>query len=461
MPLYHTARRRCKTLLALALLCSSPLPSHAVDPKFELDTKALAQKHAMPPFPKSATPPTGDAVARDKKSGKEAKAGAELRRSPARPRSHARIQKKAKAAPRAGHERPPMRGESRVADTGVGEAREIWTKLIPSAARQDGTYFDGGSDSFRLSLDPHRYPALPAQDGGRILVDGAGTLPPLVKALIQEKDARVRIVAENPGNRQRFYRSLLGAAQFYSFEDDFSVDFGADPKITFQADFKIEKNPDSLMRQDITLLNVSQSRRATPESLVQLLARHGFQLLEAGSPPLQRPGAAGDLLYQVTGKEPGKILDSLLEALGIPGETGRSIDLYGQDNIGIRLEVPVDRYFEDNGRRYVVAMFDGDPVKYTLFRLLETKGYRVITLQEGDDLPVIAEKVLLRLQLSGRYAEHELWPLHKTGYGVRLSGAMIRGMRNGDGKLFVTDRELDPLVQELAELNGYRLLRDR
>ncbi|HEY5514039.1 MAG TPA: peptidoglycan-binding protein LysM, partial [Geomonas sp.] len=272
---------------------------------------------------------------------------------------------------------------------------------------------------------------------------------------------QVRIVSENPGNRQRFYRSLLTAAQFYSFEEDFSVDFGTDPKITVHADFKIEKSPDSLLRQDVALLNVSENRRATPDGLVRLLAGNGFRVVEAGNPSYQGGSGAGDLLYQVTGKEPKKILDSFLDALSVPFETGKSIDLYAQEHIGVRLDVPVDRYFEDHGQRYVVALFNGDPVNYTLIRLLETKGYRVIMLQEGDDFHSIADKVLSRLHIPGRYGEHDLWPVRNVGYGVRMSGAMIRDNRNGDRNLFVTDRDLDPLVKELADLNGYRLLDGR
>jgi hypothetical protein len=38
---------------------------------------------------------------------------------------------------------------------------------------------------------------------------------------------------------------------------------------------------------------------------------------------------------------------------------------------------------------------------------------------------------------------------------------MIRDSRNGDRNLFVTDRDLDPLVKELADLNGYHLLSGR
>jgi len=40
---------------------------------------------------------------------------------------------------------------------------------------------------------------------------------------------------------------------------------------------------------------------------------------------------------------------------------------------GVRLFVRADRYFEDRGERYVVSYFDGDPVSYTLTRLLEIR----------------------------------------------------------------------------------------
>jgi hypothetical protein len=343
----------------------------------------------------------------------------------------------------------------------VEGAREVWNRLVPTVAGKSSAHFDYSSNAFSLSLDPERYPTLPAQDGGTILVDAAGTLPPLVRSLIQEKNPQVRIVSENAANPQRFYRSLLAAAQFYSFEEDFSVDFGSDPKITMRADFKIEKSPDSVLRQDVTLLNVGQNRRTTPDGLVRLLAGNGFRLVEAGAPSYQVPSGAGDLLYQVTEKEPKKILDSFLDALAVPFETGKSLDLYARENIGVRLDVPVDRYFEDNGQRYAVALFNGDPVTYTLVRLLETKGYRVIMLDKGDDFHSVADKVLSRLHIPGRFGDYDLWSARNVGYGVRMSGAMIRDNRNGDRNLFVTDRNLDPLVKELADINGYHLLGGR
>jgi hypothetical protein len=513
-------------MLALTFCLVLPVPSYAIDPKFEIDPSALGGNPAAPAKqqPKGAgrqqavgsakQEAAAEAGTREKMSSYTVQPGDHLYKVLSREygitgdRADALVRKirrlnhipdirdlktgtrlliplpQPSAAARASRtrgassERVRKAGKeplvpsadyqvrlSKQAQTGetetVQEARQTWSRLMPSAAGHGADRFDYRSAAFSLSLDPERYPTLPAQDGGTILVDGAGTLPPLVRTLIQEKNPQIRIVSENAANRQRFYRSLLTAAQFYSFEEDFYVDFGSDPKITVRADFKIEKSPDSLLRQDVTLLNVSENRRATPDGLVRLLAGNGFRLVEAGTPSYQVPRSGGDLLYQVTEKEPKKVLDSFLDALSVPFETGKNIDLYARDNIGVRLDVPVDRYFEDNGERYVVALFNGDPVTYTLVRLLETKGYRAIMLQGGDDFHTIADKVLSRLRIPGRYGEYDLWSARDVGYGVRMSGAMIRDSRNGDRNLFVTDRNLDPLVKELADLNGYRLLSGR
>jgi len=479
MPMHPKAKQLWHPALAIAICLATPLLSYAIDPKFELDPGALSGKSAQSPAPTKQ--PSGDQAAQQTRGTANGQtrgaAKKEARGEAARSKSYhagrgerkrstqaARARKSASPAPEvpAANYQITLTKFAPVAQAeAVESARQVWTRLVPPAAGRSNDHFDYHSNAFSLSLDPERYPTLTAQDGGTILVDGGGTLPALVRSLIQEKNPRVRIVSENAANRRSFYRSLLTAAQFYSFEEDFSVDFGTDPKITVRADFKIEKNPDSLLKQDVTLLNVAENRRATPDGLVRLLAGNGFRLVEAGSPPYQVPRGAGDLLYQVSEKEPRKILDSLLDALSVPFETGKEIDLYARDNIGVRLDVPVDRYFEDNGQRYVVALFNGDPVTYTLVRLLETKGYRVIMLKAGDDFHSVADQLLSGLHIQGRYGDYDLWSAHNVGYGVRMSGAMIRDNRNGDRNLFVTDRNLDPLVKELADLNGYHLLGGR
>jgi hypothetical protein len=339
----------------------------------------------------------------------------------------------------------------------VEVARQVWGQLVPNAG-EDRAPLDFNTANFSLSLDPAKYPVLPAADGGRILLDGGGTLPPLVKSLIQDKAPQVRIVSESSRNRKRFFNSLLAAAKFYSVEEDFNVYFGSDPKISVNADFKVEKTADNLLHQDIILLNVNENRRVMPGALVNFLASKGFRAIEATPAPIAAQGGEGHRLYQITGRDPQKIVDSLLEALSLPYDSSRSIELYGYEELGVKLEIKADRYFEENGQRIVVAMFNGDPVNYTIMRLLQTTGYRVIMLDARDNFRTITEKFLSTLHIPARYDGQDLWSARDTGYGVTMSGVMIHDKKNRGRNIFLTDRGMDSVVRELTEINGYSIV---
>lgn len=336
--------------------------------------------------------------------------------------------------------------------------RQVWDGLLPASSSLVAPV-DIQSDSYSLSLDPDRYPVLAAADGGRIIVDRDGSISPLVKNLIATQDPKTRVVAENPSNRRRYFSALLSAAKFYSVEEDFRMDFGTDPKVTVQADYKIEKSADSLMRNDVVLLNVNDTRRGMPPVLAGFLQSKGFHLID--SYPVYREGRHGEQtrLFQVTAHEPQAMADSLMKSLALPYEVDRSINLLGEKAGGVRLMVRADRYFEQGGSRYVVSYFDGDPVQYTLMRLLEGGGYKVILLDARDDFRKIAEKFLTRLHLHGNFGMHNLWNLADSSYGIQMSGIMLQDGKS-PGRIFLTNRELDPLVRELLEYNDYRLMHE-
>ncbi len=496
--------------LALVFLATFPLTSYSIEKKFELEPATLARKYPMPAPAQKAKQPaaqkvtgtqtykvkrgdfiykvlareygvTGEravAVARRVKIAnhladiKRLKVGSTLvipidppaqGTAKVRPRHHAAKAAVAKAS-RGGAstmmvlqapagQQAPSRASLAGAEA-VQQASHVWPQLIPNAPSVKAQ-LDYLSGAFSLSLDPEKYPILATQDGGAILVDANGTLPPLVKNLLKEKNPQLSIVSERADNPRAFYRALLGAARFYSFEEDFLVDFGADCKVTVQADFKIEKSQDSLLHQDITLLKIPGKRPATPQALVRLLAANGFKLVETpSSAPIITGRPDDNVLYQIPEKDPRTIADALLGALGIRYQADKNIDVYAGDNNGVRLEIPAYRYFEQNGNRYVLARFQGDPLGDSLTDLLEAKGYRVIQVQDQDDLESLSDKLLNRLDISGRYGEQDLWSVWEQGYGVRMPGVMINDPRGG--RIFITDRKVDPLVQELAKLNGYR-----
>jgi hypothetical protein len=149
--------------------------------------------------------------------------------------------------------------------------------------------------------------------------------------------------------------------------------------------------------------------------------------------------------------------DRLMSSLRLRYDRDTKVELFGPRDSGLRLDIRADRTFEVGKERYVVSLFNGDPVFYTLMRLLETRGYRVIILEEKDTFEKVAEKFMSRLRLSGSYAKHRLWPSQDAPYSVQLSGFMLRDAGSGK-KIFLTDRTLDPLIAELATLNGYSVV---
>ena len=331
----------------------------------------------------------------------------------------------------------------------------VWVKMIPSKGELQKPIILQ-SPVFSLTLDPKRYPVFKTMDGGTILLDQNATIPPLVKSLIEEKDHTVRIISESPANGRRFLSAMLGAAGFYSVEENFNMEFGTDPKLLVRSDFKIEKTPESLINQDVILLNSAET--SFPQSLGEFLKKEGFtvyELFESLKPlTLRTPSRQ---IHQITAKGQPDILDAILKALEVSYQNDRNIDVFAADNNGISLSVKAERFFERGGQRFVVTSFDGDPVTYTLFRILETKGYRVVILEAKDDFRKITEKILSRLRIQAAYAQHKLLSDDATNYSLQMSGFNLEGAGIPDGSLFLTNLPLDRIDRDLLMENGYNV----
>jgi hypothetical protein len=335
------------------------------------------------------------------------------------------------------------------------QIRETWNKLLPPPA--------GGqkpimlhSPTFSLTLDPQRYPVYAAMDNGKILVDMNSSIPPLVKALITEKDPSVRIVSESPLNGKRFLSAMLDSAGFYSVEENFSMDFGSDPKLTIHSDFKIEKTPESLIRQDLLLMNAG--RTPFPGVINEFLKKEGFTVYEPFASPKPGTTAMTGRLYQVTSKKQSDMIDVLLSSMSIIPDKDRRLDVFAADNNGISLSVKAERYFERGGQRYVVASFDGDPITYTLYRILETKGYQVAILEARDDFRKVSEKLLSCLRIPGTYAQYNLSPDMGASYSLHMTGFKLENPDFPVAGVFLTNLELDRVIRDLLAEDGYSII---
>ncbi|NTV47415.1 MAG: LysM peptidoglycan-binding domain-containing protein [Chlorobiales bacterium] len=336
----------------------------------------------------------------------------------------------------------------------IARVKEVWDRIIPPKKEQQKP-LTLQTSTFSLALDQERYPSFVRMDGGRIVLDQNGSIPPLVKSLIEDKDASVRIISEAPSGTKRFMASLLEAAGFYSVEENFSMEFGVDPKLTVQADFKVEKTAESLIKQEVVLVN--SGRTALPPSIGEFLKKDGFSLYEPFA--LLKPFAQSDsrTIYCVSAHKQHEIIDSILSAFSVALDKDRKVDVFAADNNGIFLAVKAERYFERGGQRYVVTSFDGDPINYTLFRILETKGYNVVILEPQDDFRKISEKLISRMKIKGVFAKYDLIQDRSAGYSLQMSGFKLDNALLPGGGIFLTDRAMDRIIRDIFTENGFNI----
>lgn len=336
----------------------------------------------------------------------------------------------------------------------VAKAQYVWSRIVPlNKELQKPLALQ--TPAFSLTLDPERYPTFARMNGGRIVLDQNGTIPQLVKTLIEDKDSSVKIVTETPSGSKRFISSLLEAGGFYSVEENFSMEFGVDPKLTVQADFKVEKTAESLIKQDVVLVN--SRRTSLPPSLAEFLKKEGFSLQEpfASVKPFARSDSR-TINYVAATKQP-EMIDAILSAFSVSSERDRPVDVFAADNNGISLSVKAERFFERGGQRYIVTSFDGDPINYTLFRILETKGYKVVMLEGKDDFRKISEKLIARMNIKGTYAQHSLLQDVTAGYALKMSGFKLDDALLPGGGIFLTDRAMDRIIKDLFTENGFNI----
>lgn len=475
----------------LPLLLLGTTLCFALDPRFEIDTRTLRPQPAHPAPSKSGAatnaktrtsgaariPAIGDtklpatkpgAVSGSRAAGKRSTRDAKARspKTTVRDRAHRTVQRSfsrnnephpgARAAG-AGYHTLRMTASPRTAREVLQLTRNVWGRIVAGGTTQhEPLRVDG--ENFSLSLDPVRYPLFPAADGGLILVDSEASLPPFAQEILREQEPDLRIVTETPSTSTRFFRAMLDAARFYSVEENFAVHFGADPKVTVTADFKIEKNRDSLLNNELILLNISETRTGAPSSLVSHLEQKGFQLVDLSPTPSTAVPAARHVLYSISSESRHDVVDAILSAFSFTATANRDIELDNGSVSGISLSVRADRVLETPGGTVLFSFSEANPVQYTLFKLLQLKGYQVVMIHPGDNFRKISEKVLSALKIPASYGMHHLGSPHDTPVDLSLSGFVARRSGDNEGHAFLTNVRVDPLVREIAGLKGYTVI---
>ena len=327
----------------------------------------------------------------------------------------------------------------------------VWENIV-SASPESQKPLSFKSGSLAISLDPARYPVFPAMDGGRIVVDQHKSIPSQYISLIAEQEPALRIVAEPFDNKKRFLAVLIGAARFYSVEENFKLVFGADPKLVVNADFKVERTAESLLKNEVLLLNVDKPAFSAP--LSAFLKKGGFVLYEPFKTHNKPKQLLKNRLVQITVKTQPEIIDALLTALSIPYKRDQLLEFTPRNNNGIAVSIQTRHSFEFNGRHFAALPANTLP-NDSVAKILDSNGYQLLSLTDSDDFITTVEKLLTSIGIRGKYGFHQLQPADSVGHSLQLSGVMVKGKKTGSGSLLITNLEIKGIFRDIAMENGY------
>ncbi len=176
------------------------------------------------------------------------------------------------------------------------------------------------------------------------------------------------------------------------------------------------------------------------------------QPAQATHPSAEVPTVAAVAVRSIKTSEPAEIVDSLMNILALKWGKNQIVETPpGKGGVG-RFSVKVDRYFEHNGKRFILSLSDNDPYTYTLFRLLEVEGYNVVRLGPADDFVKIVSTLLTRLDIPYRYAEQSLVLNDKNRTTTRVTGFLFTRDTIPPRQVLVTESSVAALTAELLDV---------
>lgn len=123
-----------------------------------------------------------------------------------------------------------------------------------------------------------------------------------------------------------------------------------------------------------------------PEAAVQPAAAE--EPSATAAPPAVAPAPALPRypvrVHAIEGRDSEEMIDNIVRALGLECAKMRVVDFRTGAAGGNAFSVKVDRYIEAGGKRIIINSTEKDHFNYTLLRLLEQEGYRVIHAERKD-----------------------------------------------------------------------------
>jgi hypothetical protein len=145
---------------------------------------------------------------------------------------------------------------------------------------------------------------------------------------------------------------------------------------------------------------------------------------------------ANTWICSVTESDSATIVGAVLNALSVSWSKNRIIQ--ADEGAPTAFSIKVDRYFEYRGARYIVSIGESEPYSYTLIRLLEGAGYKVLRLSGGEDFKTACEKLLKLVGLVPDFGKHALQG------GGETTGFLIQQDDAGARRVVITGDPVDP-----------------
>lgn len=156
------------------------------------------------------------------------------------------------------------------------------------------------------------------------------------------------------------------------------------------------------------------------------------------APPSRLPAAAPPavtLICPVPEQDSAATVDSLLALLQIAPGRNKTLEAGPE---GAACSITVDRYFEYQGGRYVVSIGESDPSAYTLLRVLETAGYKVLRLTGREDYRGAAVRLLTAVGVAPDFGRHPV----QEGKGI--TGFLLKPEDAGGRRVVLSAERVGP-----------------
>ncbi|ACM19668.1 murein/chitin-binding LysM domain protein [Geotalea daltonii FRC-32] len=166
---------------------------------------------------------------------------------------------------------------------------------------------------------------------------------------------------------------------------------------------------------------------------------------------IETPVSAAIAVRSVTSKDPSEVADSILNILAVKPGKDHFVETSAATQQALRLSAKVDRFFESNGKHFMVSFSAAEPFAYTVYRLLELEGIKLIRINRDADLKQVATSILSAMDISFRYGEHAVLLNDRNRTSTSLNGFLFTRETTPPRLILLTEVPVAALTAELLE----------